>query len=101
MASKDITSFQPVNGEGILVTTGTSTSATIRKGTTAICVTNKDTTDGIHIRITKGSSTATTADYYLPPSGQSTIGKFADDDTITHLAAANTPILHYIVGTGL
>jgi len=100
MAQKSQRTFQPVYGEGVVVVTGASAGATIKIGTTSVCVTNQDATDGIYIRITKGASTATNADYYLPPSGQSTLFKFADDDTITYLAAANTPSLHYIVGVG-
>jgi len=100
MGQTQLTTFQPVYGEGIVVVTGASTSAAIKKGTKSICITNQDATDGIFIRLSVGASTATNADYYLPPSGQSTLTKSPDQDTITHLAAANTPSLHYIVGNG-
>ena len=100
MAQTSLRTFQPVYGQGVLVTTGASTSATIKKGTNAICVSNQDATDAIYIRITVGASTATVADYILPPLGQSTLTKSPEQDTITHVAKANTPALHYIVGNG-
>lgn len=100
--------FQPRYGAGAVIATTTSSASTAIDnqatssggGCKAVVVTNQNDTDGVYFKIGKGSQTATTASYYLPPGAQVCVAKAEYDDQIGTIAVANTPNIHVIVGEG-
>lgn len=104
-----LAAFQPTYGAGITETaTVASAQFTIDPNVTksgggnkAVCVANRDATNGVFVRIGTGTVTATDADFYVPPLQQRIIAKAETDDIIALLAAAATVAVHAIPGEGL
>ena len=86
--------FAPRYGAGQTVATAvTSGNTTIGLGNKCLRLQNIDTTNALHVRTSRGSSTATTADLMLRPGQVIIIQKDEDFDTVAHIAAAGTPNL--------
>ncbi len=86
--------FAPRYGAGQTVATAvTSGNTTIGLGNKCLRLQNIDTTNTLHVRTSRGSSTATTADLMLRPGQVIIIQKDEDFDTVAHIAAAGTPNL--------
>jgi hypothetical protein len=86
--------FLPLPGAGqTIATSGTSGTTTIGRGSKCLRLMNLDTTNAIHVRVSRGTSTATTADLMVRPGQTIIIQKDQDLDTVAHIAAAGTPNL--------
>jgi len=86
--------FAPRYGAGqTIATSGTSGTTTIGLGNKCLRVMNLDSTNAIHVRVSQGASTATTADLMIRPNQTIIIQKDQDFDTVAHIAAAGTPNL--------
>jgi hypothetical protein len=86
--------FAPRYGAGQTVATSTSSgTTTIGLGNKCLRLQNIDGTNTLHVRVSFGTSTATTADLMLRPNQVIVIQKDQDADTVAHIAAAGTPNL--------
>ena len=86
--------FAPRFGAGQTVATSTSSATTtIGLGNKCLRLQNTDGTNTLHVRVSFGASTATTADLMLRPNQVIVIQKDQDADTVAHIAAAGTPNL--------
>lgn len=86
--------FAPRYGAGqTIATSGVSASTTIGVGSKCLRLMNLDSTNAVHVRVSIGTSTATTADLMVRPNQTIIIQKDQDFDTVAHIAAAGTPNL--------
>jgi hypothetical protein len=86
--------FAPRYGAGQTVATSTSSATTtIGLGNKCLRLQNTDGTNTLHVRVSVGTSTATTADLMLRPNQVIVIQKDQNADTVAHIAAAGTPNL--------
>ena len=86
--------FAPRYGAGQTIATSVASAATtIGVGSKCLRLMNLDATNAIHVRVSQGTSTATTADLMLRPNQTIIIQKAQDADTVAHIAAAGTPNL--------
>jgi len=86
--------FAPRYGAGQTVATSTSSATTtIGLGNKCLRLQNTDGTNTLHVRVSVGTSTATTADLMLRPNQVIVIQKDQSADTVAHIAAAGTPNL--------
>lgn len=104
-----LSSFQPTYGAGINQTATTSSLAYVIDpnvgksggGNKTVVVTNKGNTNGLYVRVGKGSAiVATSADNFVPAGGQVALTKAETDDYIALLADASTTAVHAIPGEG-
>ena len=94
-------SFGPAYGTGVTVSpTATSASSTLGLGSKSLVITNLSTTVASYVRVGTGSTTATTADYVVPPSSQVSISKDQDANTVAYITASSTGSLHIMAGEG-
>lgn len=92
--------FAPSYGKGITVAPGVaSAQSTIGLGSKTISFTNLSAVL-TYVRISKGDSTATTADYPILPNAQRWISKDQDADTVSYIAPAGAGSLHIMPGEG-
>lgn len=95
-----IASFAPVYGAAQIVSPGTvSASATIGKGSKALCLTNLST-ELCYVRVSFVGSTATSADYAVPANSRHVISKAQDADTVSFVTGTGTTSLHIMPGEG-
>jgi hypothetical protein len=93
--------FNPAYGSGVTVTPGAeSASSTVGLGNKALVVTNLSATVVSYVRVGKGETTATTADYPVLPSSQIALSKDGDHDTVAYMAPAGGGSLHIMGGEG-
>lgn len=96
-----IKTFQPAYGTGVTLTVGSSSASTeIGVGGRQLCITSLNAVQ-CYLRCGQSGAVATTADYPIPPNGQVTITKRADDDFIAAIAPAGGGSLHIIEGDGI
>lgn len=92
--------FAPSYTKAQIVTPSTtSATATIGKGSKSLCLTNLGA-NLCYVRVSTGSSTATSADYAVLPGAQVSISKFQDDDTVAFVTGTSTTSLHIMPGEG-
>lgn len=93
--------FAPSYGTGVSITTAvTSGSTTIGLGNKSLMLVNTDTTNSVYVRVSQGSSTATSADLLIRPNATVLISKPQDANILSHIASAGTPVLYAIAGEG-
>jgi len=96
----NIEPFDPAYGRGFTVSPGVaSASSNIPVNTTSLCITSRNAIE-CFVRVGPAGTTASTADYLVPPNGQVTIAKFRDHDTIAYIAPAGGGSLHIMPGEG-
>ncbi len=92
--------FAPSYGKGIIVAPGVaSAQSAIGFGSKTISFTNL-TAVLTYVRISKGDSTATTADYPILPNAQRWVSKDQDAGTVSYIAPAGGGSLHIMPGEG-
>lgn len=92
--------FEPAYGTGFTVApSATSSSVPISLGSVNLCITSLNNVL-CYVRITKGASNATIADYPVPPNQQIVLTKDRDLDTLSFIAPAGGGSLHIIAGEG-
>ncbi len=92
--------FNPSYTKGQTVSPGAaSAQVTIGKGNKTIAFTNLSAVL-TYVRVSTGSSTATTADYPILPNAQVWITKEQDADTVSYIAPAGGGSLHIMPGEG-
>lgn len=92
--------FAPSYTKGITVAPGAaSAQSTIGFGHKTICFTNLSAVL-TYVRISKGDSTATAADYPILPNAQRWVSKDQDADVVSYIAPAGGGSLHIIPGEG-
>lgn len=105
-----LAAFHPTYGSGITESATTTSTAYLIDGganrfgggNKSVCVVNQGDTNGVYVRVGRGSTiTATDADFYVAPGQQRVLSKAESDDYIAILAAAATSAVHVIVGEGL
>jgi hypothetical protein len=93
--------FNPSYGTGITVSPGvTSSSSTVGFGSKALVITNLSSAVVSYVRVSVGSSTATTADYPVLPNSQIVLSKAGDSDTVAYIAPSGGGSLHIMGGEG-
>ena len=91
--------FQGIAEANQVVTpSGTSASVTIQKGTESIRFINPGS-GTCHVRIGKGSQTATTSDTPILSSSMLVLNKDLEDDTVAYISSSGTT-LHIQPGAG-
>jgi len=95
-----LNTFAPAYGSGQTVAPiGTSASVTLGQGSCSLCITSLNTVQ-CYVRIGTSGVVATTADYPVPTTGQVTISKSQDFDTIAFVTSIGTGSLHIMAGEG-
>jgi len=101
-------SFQAVYGSGVTGTATTSSASAVIDtkvttsggGSKSVVVTNQDSTNHLYVKVGRGTQTATSASYDVPPGAQVCLSKGEYDDQMGVLSAASTVAYHAIVGEG-
>lgn len=92
--------FAPSYTKAVTVAPGAvSASQTIGFGSKTIAFTNLSAVL-TYVRVSKGPSTASVADYPILPNAQVWISKAQDDDTVSYIAPAGGGSLHIMPGEG-
>lgn len=92
--------FYPKRGANQVVTpAGTAASISLDPTSKSVRLVNSGATNVCHVRIGKGSQTATTADLVIPPSSQIIVAKGEGENTLSHISASGTT-LHVQEGEG-
>jgi hypothetical protein len=92
--------FAPRYGSALTTAPGAgSTFSTIGLGSKTICFTNLSAVV-TYVRISKGVSTASTADHVILGNAQVWISKDQDADTVSMIAPAGGGSLHIMPGEG-
>lgn len=95
-----VATFAPSYGKAQIPSPSTvSASVTIGAGSKSLCLSNL----GInlcYVRVSFGASTASSADYALPPGAQVSISKPQDADTVSFVTGTGTTSLHIMPGEG-
>lgn len=92
--------FNPVYTKGQTVAPGAaSAQVTIGLGNKALAFTNLSAVL-TYVRVSRGNSTASTADYPILPNAQVWITKEQDHDTVSFIAPAGGASLHIMPGEG-
>lgn len=95
-----INPFAPTYGSGQIVAPGVaSASVTLGLGSKSLCITSLNAVQ-CYVRAGTSGVVATTADYPVPASGQITISKTQDFDTVAFIAPAGGGSLHIMSGEG-
>lgn len=96
----------PSFGQGQNIsTTTTSASTPIRADDDTVRIVNRDTTNGVYIKLYASvggtiTLTASAVDFFIPAGVAATISKGLDQDRIAAVAVAGTPSLNVITGKG-
>lgn len=92
--------FNPSYTKAVTVAPGAaSASQTIGLGSKTIAFTNLSAVL-TYVRVSKGASTASIADYPILPNAQVWISKDQDADTVSYIAPAGGASLHIMPGEG-
>lgn len=92
--------FQGELGQNQVVTpAGTSASVTVNAVSKSVRLVNSGATNLCHVRIGKGTQTATTADLVVRANSEIVVQKADGDNTVAYISASGTT-LHIQTGEG-
>jgi len=93
--------FQGILGANQIATTaGTSASKTIITPSKSVRIVNAGATNPCHVRVGKGSQTATTADTVVLAGESLILSKSDDDNTVAYIQSGGATTLHIQPGEG-